>query len=68
MKRQTLLLPLNLPCLTDKAAAQFVELLHQLVTGIEHHYAAQIDRYHQRERELRLARQPQPSASDDPPF
>jgi hypothetical protein len=38
------------------------------VTGIEHHYAAQIDRYHQRERELRLARQPQPSASDDPPF
>ena len=68
MKRQTLLLPLALPCLTDKAAAQVVELLHQLVAGIEHHYAAQIDRYQRRERERRFARQVQPSMSDDSPF
>jgi hypothetical protein len=68
MKRETLILPLNLPCLTDKGAAQLIEVLHELVTGIEHHYAAQIDRYHRRERELRHARQSQPSTPDDPPF
>ena len=68
MKRETLILPLNLPRLTDKAAAQLVDVLHELVTGIEHHYAAQIDHYHRRQRELRQSRQSQPSTPDDPPF
>ncbi len=68
MKRETLILPLDLPCLTDKAAAQLVDVLHELVTGIEHHYAAQIDRYHRRQRELQQIRQSQPSTPDDPPF
>jgi hypothetical protein len=68
MKRETLILPLNLPCLTDKAAVQLVDVLHELMTGIEHHYAAQIDRYHRRQRELHHARQSQPSTPDDPPF
>lgn len=71
MKRETLILPLNLPCLTDKAAAQLVDVLHELVTGIEHHYAAQIHRYHKRQREIRHSpqdRQSLPSTPDDPPF
>ena len=68
MKRETLILPLNLPCLTDKAAAQLVDVLHELVTGIEHHYATQIDRYHRRQRQLRHARQSQTSTPDDLPF
>ena len=68
MKRQTLILPLDLPCLTDKAAAQLVELLRELVASIEHHYATQIDRYQRRERKRHLARQAQPSTPDDPPF
>lgn len=68
MKRETLILPLDLPCLTDKAAAQLVDLLHELLGSIEHHYAAQIDRHHRRERERRLARRTQPSTLDDPPF
>jgi hypothetical protein len=68
MKRETLILPLDLPCLTDKSAAQLVDVLHELVTGIEHHYAAQIDRYHRRERERRRARQPAPSTPADLPF
>lgn len=68
MKRETLILPLTLPCLTDKAATQFVDLLHELVTGIEHHYGAQIDRYHRRERERHHARQSPPATPDDPPF
>ena len=68
MKRKTLILPLNLPCLTDKGAAQLVELLHELVTGIEHHYAAHIHRYHKRQQEIRYARQSRPLMPDDPPF
>ena len=68
MKRHTVILPFLLPRLTDKAAAQFVELLHQLLAGIEHHYAEQVHRYHQRQRNLRLDRQPPPSIFDDPPF
>lgn len=67
-KRQTLILPLDLPCLTDKAAAQFVDILHALVAGIEHHYATQIDQYDRRQHNLHLARQSQPSIQDDPPF
>ena len=68
MKHHTLLLPLDLPCLTDKAATQLVALLHELVAGIEHHYAVQIDRFQRRECERRFARQVQPSMSDDSPF
>lgn len=68
IKRETLILPLNLPCLTDKAAAQLLDVLHELLTGIEHHYATQIDRYHRRQHELRQARQSPPSTPDDPPF
>jgi len=68
MKHETLILPLKLPCLTDKAAAQLVEVLHELLTGIEHHYAPQIERYHRHQRELRRARQPPPSTPADLPF
>jgi len=68
MKRETVLLPLELPSLTDKGAAQLVRLLHDLVAVIEHHYAAQLHRYHRREQALRQARLPPPSMLDDPPF
>lgn len=68
MKRETVILPLKLPCLTDKGAAQLVDVLNELVTGIEHHYAAQIERYHRRERERRRARQSPASTPHDLPF
>lgn len=68
INRETLILPLNLPRLTDRAAAQLVDVLHELITDIEHHYATQIDRHHRRQRELRHARQSPPSTPDDPPF
>jgi hypothetical protein len=56
MKRHTVILPFVLPRLTDKAAAQFIELLHALIGGIEHHYAAQLHRYHKRQQEIRQDR------------
>ena len=41
MKRRTVIIPFNFPCLTDKAAAQVIEVLHELIANIEHHYAEQ---------------------------
>lgn len=68
MKRHTVILPFLLPRLTDKAAAQFVELLNELISGIEHHYAEQVHRHHKRQREIQQDRQSPPSRLTDPPF
>ena len=68
MKRHTVILPFLLPRLTDQAAAQLVELLHALLAGIEHHYAEQVHRYHKRQHNIRLDRQPPSSFFNDPPF
>ena len=71
MKRHTVILPFVLPRLTDKAAAQLVELLHEIAAGIEHHYADQVHRYHKRQQEIRqdrLYRQSPRSMPTDPPF
>ena len=68
MKRHTVILPFLLPRLTDKAAAQLVELLHALLAGIEHHYAEQVLRYHQHRRQMRQDRRSPPSNLSDPPF
>ena len=51
LKRQTAILPFDPPCLSDKNVAQLIDLLHQLLEGIEHHYAAQIHRYQKRQRQ-----------------
>ena len=68
MKRHSVLLPFVLPRLTDKAAAQLVELLHELLAGIEHHYAEQVHHYRKRQQEIRYHRQSPPSTPTDPPF
>lgn len=71
MKRHTVILPFLLPRLTDRAAAQFIELLHELIGGIEHHYAAQVHRYHkcqQETRQNRLWGRYPLSTPTDPPF
>ena len=68
MKRHTVILPFLLPRLTDKAATQLVELLHELIAGIEHYYAEQVHRYHKRQRNIRLDRQPPTSDRSDTPF
>ena len=68
MKRHTVIIPFNLPRLTDKAAAQFIELLHQLFTNIEHHYAEQAHRYRKHQHEIQSRRQSPSSRPTDPPF
>jgi len=68
MKRHTVILPFLLPRLTDKAAAQLLALLHELLAGIEHHYAEQVHRYHRRQQEIRQHRKSRHSTFTDPPF
>lgn len=68
LKRETVILPLRLPCLTDKGAAQLVELLRELLTSIEHHYGAQIHRYRRRQQDLHQIRKSHSSTPGDPPF
>jgi hypothetical protein len=67
-KRQTAILPFDLPRLNDKTAAQLIDLLHQLLEGIEYHYAAQIQRYQKRQREIHHAQPARTSSVNDPPF
>ncbi|MEK7878161.1 MAG: hypothetical protein AAB325_18465 [Pseudomonadota bacterium] len=68
MKHHTVILPFVLPRLTDKAASQFIELLRAILDTTEHHYAAQVHRYHQRQREIRYDRTAPPSTLTDNPF
>ena len=71
MKRHTVILPLLLPRLTDKAAAQLLDLLHAILAGIEHHYAQQVQRYHRRQQQIhqdRLYRRSSLLTPTDPPF
>jgi hypothetical protein len=68
MKRHTVILPFLLPRLTDKAATQLVALLHELIAGIEHHYAEQIHSHHKRQQEIRQHKKSQHARFTDPPF
>ena len=66
-KRQLPILPFAPPRLSDKAAAQLLDVLHQIVQGIEYHYTDQAHRY--RKRQQRIAYICQPACNPtDPPF
>jgi hypothetical protein len=67
-KRQFAILPFDLPRLSDKAAAQLLEVLHQIVEGIDYHYAEQAHRYRQRQQEIAYMRRAPASNLSDPPF
>ncbi len=68
MEQESVLLPVELPRLSDETAAQFIDLLHALLTSFENHYYAQLARHHQREREALNNRQAQLFETSDPPF
>jgi hypothetical protein len=71
VKRTTVILPLLLPRLSDKAAAQLIELLRTILDAIEHHYAVQIHQHQKHEHPRDLQRQCARSISAsplDPPF
>ena len=69
MKRITVIVPLLLPRLSDQAAAQLIELLRTLFDAVEHHYAAQVQRYRKRQANAAPDRSTRASNSPaDPPF
>ncbi len=68
MKPQTLIVPLNLPRLSERGAAQLIALLHELVAAVEYYYAAQSNRDRRPRREGRPSWQLLPETPDEPPF
>lgn len=69
MKRRTVIIPFSFPRLTDKAAAQFIELLHHLFANVERHYAQQAHQYRKHQQEIQYRhRKPPSSRLIDPPF
>ena len=68
MKSRTLIVPLTLPRLSDPAATHLIEVLHELLALIEHHYAAQAHRHRKRRRDLDAQRPRDPPPQLDDPF
>ena len=69
MKRSTLIIPMLLPRITDRAAVQLLDILEQLLACVRHHYEPQIHRWHRRQRSVDPpAYWPSPSLFDDEPF
>ncbi len=69
MKRVFILLPMMLPTISDRAAAELLDILEQLLACVRHHYAPQAHRW-QRSRCSRPPARRTSSLSlfDDQPF
>jgi hypothetical protein len=63
----TVIMPLLLPRLSDRAAAQLIQILEQLLACLRHHYAPQLRRW-QRTTQKITAPDPPPEPLDDLPF
>ena len=50
MKRVFILIPMMLPKISDRAAAELLEILEQLLACVRHHYEPQIRRLQRRQR------------------
>jgi uncharacterized membrane protein YccC len=65
-------LPMRLPRLSDKAAAQLLDILSQLLESVQHHYGSQARRWqHQQSRlhtQASSAQTSSPRFDDEHPF
>jgi len=68
MAHRTRPLRLAPPPLSDQAAVDLLEFLHDLVAGFDAHYFAQIHRFYQERAEHNLRRPAPPPRTDDEPF
>jgi len=68
VKRVFLLMPMMLPKLSDRAAAELLEILEQLLASVRHHYEPQVHRWQRRQRqaELRMHTPATPLFGDEP--
>jgi hypothetical protein len=69
VKRVFILLPMMLPKLSDRAAAELLDILEQLLASVRHHYAPQAHRWQRSRCSAAAARRPaSPTLFDDQPF
>ena len=70
MKYRTVVVPLLLPRISDRAAAQLLDILEKLHGGVRHHYAEQAWRWQRRQQtQAALRRRPvQLPLDEDNPF
>ena len=69
MKRVFILMPMMLPKISDRAAAELLEILEQLLACVRHHYEPQIHRWHRSQCSVAPARRNSSLALfDDEPF
>jgi hypothetical protein len=68
VKRAFILMPMMLPRISDRAAAQLLDILEQLLECVRHHYGPQIQRWHRSQCRAHQPRMASPSLFDDVPF
>lgn len=59
---------LQLPPLTDEAAVEILDFLHDLLTAFENRYCAQVRRYYRGPSRQNLIEPDRNRAAEDPPF
>ncbi len=62
------LLPTDLPPLSDSSAVEILDFLHELLFRFEAHYAGQIHRFHDQQRDVRTDPPITPRPNDTEPF
>ena len=62
------LMPTELPPLSDSAAVEILDFLHELVVRFEAHYFGQLHRFHEQQRDLRINPPVAPRPDEDEPF
>jgi hypothetical protein len=69
VKRAFILMPMMLPKISDRAAAELLDILEQLLACVRHHYEPQIHRWHRSQCSAAPARRTSsPTLFDDQPF
>ena len=62
------LISADLPPLSDSAAVEILDFLHELLLRFEAHYFAQIHRFHDQQRDIRVNPPVAPQPDEDEPF
>lgn len=62
------LMPTDLPPLSDSSAVEILDFLHELIFRFEAHYGAQIHRFYDQQRDVRINPPVAPRPDEEEPF
>ena len=62
------LMPSDLPPLSDSSAVEILDFLHELLFRFEAHYGAQLQRFYDQRRDVRVNPPVAPRPDEDEPF